>query len=238
MTDQTSGNAAISSRAEAFESAEAAALEAFAAEYGAEDDSAPAEAAPEAQGDEDDQPETEQAVDHTNEEVETEQAGEDEPAEPEAFDPNKWDGRWETLPDEQRQILDPIHKTMERGLHKNFRELAEARKEAGRVRDEYARKLEELHKGPVAGQAEDNGPPLPTEADSPEEQARKCDAREAWRIQRAVAEQVKQAGAKDPQVQQLLAEREYARRVGLVQTMPGYSEDVGQAMAFIAKQHP
>ena len=234
MADQTSASAAISSRAEAFDNAEAAALEAFTAEFGEAEATA---AAAEAQG-EDDQPEEATAVDDTDDSVDHEQEAEETDSEPAKFDPAKWDGTWEALPEETRQYLEPVHKTMERGLHKNFRELAEAKKEADRAREEYTRKLESLQKGPVAGQTDDSGPPLPTADDSPEEQARKWDAREAWRIQRAVQEQVQKAGANDPKVQQLLAEREAERRVNTIRALPGYEPEVEKAMKYIAEQHP
>jgi hypothetical protein len=145
------------------------------------------------------------------------------------FDPANWDGNMSSLPESHRKLVDPIYKTMERGMHAKFQELASLKKE-------YEAKLEKLHSDPTpkAKQAE-VVPPIPT-ADLPSEvQEQMWNERDRYFARKAIEEMAPKA---DPRVNELLVERETAQRVQMVQSMEGYTPSVGQAMAQIAQSHP
>lgn len=152
----------------------------------------------------------------------------DDQPEPE-FDPAKWDGNMASLPEKHKALIDPIYKTMERGMHKKFQEIASLKKE-------YEAKLESLRSDPTpkAKQAE-AVPPIPT-ADLPSEvQERMWNERDLYFARKAIEEQVPKA---DPRVNELLVERETAQRVQMIQSMDGFRPEVGHAMAQIAQSHP
>lgn len=154
---------------------------------------------------------------------------EEDQSEPE-FDPASWDGNIATLPESHRKLIDPIYKTMERGMHKKFQEIASLKKE-------YEAKLESLHSDPTpkAKQAE-VVPPIPT-ADLPSEvQERMWNERDLYFARKAIEEQASKLA--DPRVNELMAERETAQRVQMVQNMDGFRPEVGVAMAQIAQSHP
>jgi len=148
-----------------------------------------------------------------------------------AFDPASWDGDIASLPEEHRKLVDPIYKTMERGMHKKFQELASLKKE-------YEAKLENLRSDPTpkAKQAE-VVPPIPTADLASEVQERMWNERDMYFARKAIEEQAPNLG-QNPQVAQLLAERETAQRVQMVQSMEGFKPEVGVAMAQIAQSHP
>ena len=185
-------------------------------ETAAEDDSEAVDESVESQ-------ESEDSPDESDDEVVV-----DDQTEP-VFDPAKWDGNMASLPESQRALIDPIYKTMERGMHKKFQEIASLKKE-------YEAKLESLRSDPTpkAAQAE-VVPPIPT-ADLPSEvQERMWNERDLYFARKAIEEQAPKA---DPRVNELLVERETAQRVQMIQNMDGFRPEVGQAMAQIAQSHP
>lgn len=170
---------------------------------------------------------SQESADSSDEEVDDEVVVDDQP-EPE-FDPAKWDGNMASLPEKHRALIDPIYKTMERGMHKKFQEIASLKKE-------YEAKLESLRSDPTpkAKQAE-VVPPIPT-ADLPSEvQERMWNERDLYFARKAIEEQAPKA---DPRVNELLVERETAQRVQMIQSMDGFRPEIGQAMAQIAQSHP
>jgi len=153
-----------------------------------------------------------------------------------AFDPQNWDGDLNSLPEETRKLIDPIYKTMERGMHNKFQELA-------RIRKEYENKMAELVSKPTQQPAPaqpDGPPPAPVGTETPEQQQAMWDKRDEWFAAKALEKQAEKMGLskKDERVELLVAEREQQRRIALVQSQEGFRPEIGQAMASIAQQHP
>jgi len=178
----------------------------------------------------DEQPVSEDASDDTETEAADDDVVVEDQAKP-AFDPASWDGDLSSLPEEHRKLVDPIYKTMERGMHKKFQELASLKKE-------YEAKLESLRSDPTpkAKQAE-VVPPIPTADLASEVQERMWNERDMYFARKAIEEQGPNL-ARNPQVEQLLAERQTEQRVQMVQNMDGFRPEVGVAMAQIAQSHP
>ena len=178
----------------------------------------------------DEQPVSEDASDDTETEAADDDVVVEDQAKP-AFDPASWDGDLASLPEEHRKLVDPIYKTMERGMHKKFQELASLKKE-------YEAKLESLRSDPTpkAKQAE-VVPPIPTADLASEVQERMWNERDMYFARKAIEEQGPNL-SRNPQVEQLLAERQTEQRVQMVQNMDGFRPEVGVAMAQIAQSHP
>lgn len=122
--------------------------------------------------------ETEDAEEAEQEPVVEEEA-EDEPAK---FDPQNWDGDLNSLPDDLRKVVDPVYKTMERGMHKKFQELAD-------IRREYEQRLLNLERKPTPDSAAaqpEIPPPVPTGNETPEAQQAMWDKRDEWFAAKAV----------------------------------------------------
>lgn len=177
----------------------------------------------------DDQPE---ADEYAEADDDVEEVAVEDQAKP-AFDPASWDGDIASLPEEHRKLVDPIYKTMERGMHKKFQEIASLKKE-------YEAKLESLHSDPTPKPAQtEKVPAIPT-ADLPSEiQEQMWNERDAYFARKAFEEQsAKHPNQRDPEVAQLLMERESAARVQKIQSMDGFRPEVGVAMTQIAQSHP
>lgn len=216
-------------REAAFAEAEAAAMAAF--NEGAADEVEPEQEATEVQ--EDEQVADEAADGDTGEVVEEDTTDEatEVTTEAAAFDPDQWDGKIESLPENVRAVVGPIHKTMERGMHQKFQELASLRKE-------YEQKLESLRADPTPSRKAETGPPPPPTSDMPyEEQVEAQNKRDAYFAKQALEEQFKAS----PHVQKMEAiakQQEADTRVQMVQKQPGFTPEVGAAMAQIAESHP
>ncbi len=196
-----------------------------------------AEEAPEA-ADDVEQPES--LVEADEEKVEAaEDVSVDGPTAFASFDPTKWDGNMSSIPEQIKPWIDPIYKTMERGMHKKFAEVAAERKEDAILRAELKAKLAELRSDPTPKAAPaEVVPPVPTADLPPEEQEQMWNARDAYFARKAIEERAGQMPTADPRVQELLMEREVQKVVETVQAYEGWTPEVGQAMAQIAQSHP
>ena len=166
------------------------------------------------------------------EEVEVVEVSSEEVQPEPVFDPAKWDGDMSSLPEQYKALVDPIYKTMERGMHQKFRELASLKKQ-------YEENLAKLQSDPTpkAKQAE-VVPPVPTADLPPETQEQMWNERDAYFARKAIEEQAGHLPQADPRVQELLMEREVQKVVETVQAYEGGTPEVGQAMAKIAQSHP
>lgn len=199
---------------------------------GAGDDSTAAE---EDSSEPDDSTTPDGADDHTDGAEEVSAEDETEASEPwsSSFDPAQWDGRSETLPDDVRPYVENIRKTMERGLHGKFQELASLRKE-------YESKLESLQsaKTPTPGQNPNDVPPPPPTSDMTyEEQVEAQNKRDEWFMRREVERKFSEL-PQFQQVNQMAMQQQAADRTNLVRSQPGFTPEVGAAMAQIAESHP
>jgi hypothetical protein len=167
------------------------------------------------------------------EEVEAAEVSSEEVQSEPVFDPTTWDGDMSSLPEQYKALVDPIYKTMERGMHQKFRELASLKKQ-------YEENLAKLQSDPTPKAAHvDAVPPMPTADLPPEVQDRMWQERDAYIAREEVRKQIESMGLKpDPRVQELLMEREVQKVVETVQAYEGWTPEVGQAMAKIAQSHP
>jgi hypothetical protein len=210
-----------------FAEAEAAAMAEF--EKGAADEVEPEQEATEVQ--EDEAGEVEASPADESDEIVEDEAGEPEDAVAPTFDPAQWDGRIESLPENLRVAIAPIHKTMERGMHQKFQEIAALRKE-------YEQKLESLRADPTPSQKAETGPPPPPTADMTyDEQVEAQNKRDSYFAKKALEETLKTT-PEFKQVEVLAKQQEGAARVQLVQSQPGFTPEIGAAMAQIAESHP
>ena len=168
-----------------------------------------------------------------DEDVVSDEATEVEDQQAPTFDPSHWDGRQETLPDTLKAPVEQIRKTMERGMHAKFQELATLRKE-------YESKLESLRSDsnpkPV-GTPGDQPPPPPDSTMTYEEQVEAQNKRDAW----FVAKEMDRRFAESPQFQkvsEIAKQQEAAERLNLIRSQDGFTPEIGQAMAKIAESHP
>lgn len=173
--------------------------------------------------------------DYTDEVEEVSAEDETEASEPEPvkFDPDQWDGKNESLPEDVRPYVENIRKTMERGLHGKFQELASLRKE-------YESKLESLQsaKTPTPGQNSNDVPPPPPTSDMTyEEQVEAQNKRDEWFMRREVERKFSEL-PQFQQVNQMAMQQQAADRTNLVRSQPGFTPEVGAAMAQIAESHP
>ena len=186
-----------------------------------------AEEAPEAADDVDEPA----VVEESDDGEAAEESSEEDQAEPE-FDPAKWDGDMSSLPEKYKVLVDPIYKTMERGMHKKFQELASLKKQ-------YEADIAKLRSDPTPKAAPaEVVPPVPTADLPPETQEQMWNARDAYFARKAIEEQAGHLPTADPRVQELLMEREVQKVVETVQAYEGWTPEVGQAMAQIAQSHP
>lgn len=166
-----------------------------------------------------DQPEAE-ATDTGSENV-----TESDPQDPPQPD-QRWSGKLEDLDDEQRAMF-----MRQSDYTKKTTDLAREREDFLR----QSRELEEL-RAKVAEQEKpsdaDNGPPLPSDQDSPEEYVKKWDARVKWQSEQAV---LKHRGDTS-EVDQLVAQNKLQARVNLVRGMDGYDADVEATLIALADE--
>lgn len=180
---------------------------------------------------EDDQP-TEEAAEAGEEEEETPEDPGVLAALAEAvesgWNADEWDGNYQGLPDPVKQVLNPVYKNMERGLHMKFQEVADLKKE-------YVGKLEGLQKPPQEEQ-QAKEPPLPTDDMSAEEYNRAFEARQKWLFEQVLNDKVQRGELASGDVTAALETQQVqAERVNAVTSQPDYNDDIGMVMAKIAE---
>jgi uncharacterized protein YdcH (DUF465 family) len=170
-----------------------------------------------------------------DEQPEASMDAEEEPEETqkaETWTAEQWDGNPDSLPDDIKKVFEPVHRVMERGMHKKFQELAALRKE-------YEDKLARLPGDPAPAPAaqSDAPPPVPTAEMTQEEQNAAWDARDAYFARKAVEEQVKLSGPPE-EVQEVVEMRRAEKRLNGMRERLGYDPDVEVAMRQLTQAHP
>lgn len=160
--------------------------------------------------------------------------GEDEPAEEETteFDPQNWDGNWDSLPADVKTYVDPVRKIMERGMHQKFQELAQLRKE-------YEGKLEGLKGKPSDdGQSDDGLPPRPGVDATIDEWVAYSHKLADATAEKRVKEVMQQIEPKLNQLTQTQEQTEITRRCEGIEKRNDYTPEIGARMAELVQSKP
>lgn len=193
-----------------------------------------------------------EAEEHYDEPVESEQEVEDDSVEMDASEyededteavedaPStfEWDGNPDTLPssvehDGQVYDLTKVYKAMQGGFTKKMQELAEFRKEYEKQVEQMKVKAQQAER--QAAIANDPRPANPTEEMPFEEQQKRWDEITEWVARNSYRKMIESGDIPDPtQMQANIQQQEQAasiqRRVAMIQSQDGYSEEVENAM--------